>query len=156
MVSDAEEYKEILTTCQAQTTDFFMPADVPGILQRLHQVTGVRTDAELARYLEITPQSIISAKRTGRIPRRWFYKVGYEKDIRIEWLETGEEPMYRPLGPTLAALPADVQAHLARWQSLQEHMQALSDTCERLLAEADMDIREWLRDQIHHAKHPQR
>lgn len=40
-------------------------------LQRLMQALGAQTDAELARALGITPQSVSGARKRGEVPPAW-------------------------------------------------------------------------------------
>jgi hypothetical protein len=117
------------------------------MFQRLLRIYRVRTKSALAKALGITPQAIWAAEHRHEIPQKWIRRAVMDTDVRPEWLETGEEPIYRPGQPTLQSLPPAARDLLARWEHLSPSQQAVLQQCAHLLPAAEADIRHDL-DQI--------
>lgn len=87
-------------------------------LRRIRQITGARTQAELADFLGIQQASVSDARRRGKIPRSWLLALERLLSVRPEWIETGAGPY------CLSTLPETTEA-----AALLRHLPA------RLLAE---------------------
>jgi hypothetical protein len=118
-----------------------MSTEFQQIFQRLLRIYRVRTKSALAKALGITPQAIWSAEHRHEIPQPWIRRAAMDTDARPEWLETGEEPIYRLGQPTLQSLPPAARELLARWEHLSPSQQALLQQCASLLPAAEADIR---------------
>lgn len=73
-----------------------MPADVTasgGTLQRLMRALDAATDAELARALGITPQSVSGARKRGEVPPAWIQACAAQTGVNAHWLFFGRGPM---------------------------------------------------------------
>ena len=64
---------------------------------RVLEVSGCRTQVELADMLGIKQSSISDAKKRNAVPAEWLIKLLRLKGINPEWVLTGESPKY--LGP---------------------------------------------------------
>lgn len=64
-------------------------------LQRLIKASGGSDQGQLANFLGISRQAINSAAAKNRIPPAWFVAVGEKTKVSIDWLVTGEGPMFR-------------------------------------------------------------
>lgn len=58
--------------------------------KRVFDASGAKSDADLARILEIQPPSIVGAKKRESIPKAWFEKISAMFGISIDWLMHGE------------------------------------------------------------------
>ena len=65
-------------------------------LQRLMQALGAQTDAELARALGITPQSVSGARKRGEVPPAWVQTCAASTGVNAHWLFFGRGPMRLP------------------------------------------------------------
>jgi hypothetical protein len=75
-------------------------------------VTGVKTQAQFAKLLKIKPQSVeFGVQRPEGIPHTWVVAVAEKTRCRIEWLESGEEPICA-LADEMARLVYDMQEFL--------------------------------------------
>lgn len=63
--------------------------DCEGCLERMKASTGVNSNMDLARILNIQSQSIASAKRRGQIPPGWVYEIALKYNISTDWLFFG-------------------------------------------------------------------
>lgn len=73
-----------------------IPADVTdsgGTLQRLMRALDASTDAELARALGITPQSVSGARKRGDVPPAWIQACAAQTGVNAHWLFFGRGPM---------------------------------------------------------------
>ena len=61
-----------------------------GQMERIHLVTGTRTQLELANFLGIRRSSIVDAKKRGRIPSDWLVTIMRIKGVHPEWILTGD------------------------------------------------------------------
>jgi len=67
-------------------------------IQRIHEVTGKKTQADLADFLGIGQSSVSDAKRRGKIPADWLVTIIRTRDVHPEWILTG-------LGPCFIRIP---------------------------------------------------
>lgn len=58
--------------------------------ERIRQVLGVRTQAEVAAHLGIRQSSISDAKRRNVLPDAWKIKLLRRHGVNPLWVETGE------------------------------------------------------------------
>ena len=65
-------------------------------LGRLMQALEATNDAELARSLNITPQSISGARKRGEIPPAWVLTCAAQTGANADWLFFGRGPMRLP------------------------------------------------------------
>lgn len=68
--------------------------DVEAAMTRIHEVTGTRTQVELAAWLDIRQSSISDAKRRKSIPDSWLLELAESAGIAPGWIRTGEGPRY--------------------------------------------------------------
>ncbi|MGE4291267.1 MAG: helix-turn-helix domain-containing protein [Desulfovibrio sp.] len=57
--------------------------------ERIFEACGVRRDAELARLLNIRPQSIAAARKRKQIPFGWIETITDTFDVSADWLLFG-------------------------------------------------------------------
>lgn len=60
-------------------------------IERIMIATKSYSDTDLARALEITPQSVTAAKRKGKIPPFWYEFISNKFKISADWLLYGGE-----------------------------------------------------------------
>ena len=65
-------------------------------LQRLMLSLNATSDAELARALGITPQSVSGARKRGEVPPAWIQECAAETNVNAHWLFFGSGPMRLP------------------------------------------------------------
>lgn len=58
------------------------------------KVTDWTTYVQLADFLHIKSGSVSGAKKRGNIPIDWLYKISSHYKCSMDWLLTGEGPMY--------------------------------------------------------------
>lgn len=68
----------------------------PDVLSRLMRALDARSDAELARALGISPQSVSGARRRGEVPPAWVQSCAERTGCNAHWLFFGQGPMYLP------------------------------------------------------------
>jgi archaellum component FlaC len=61
------------------------------ILDRLKEHVEPKTDAALARALNVEPQNIVNWRNRGTIPAEKIYKFAVDKQLSFHWLFTGQE-----------------------------------------------------------------
>lgn len=61
-------------------------------LGRIKEVTGARTQVQLAEVLEVRQSSISDAKRRASIPAEWLLKLQRSHQVFADWFLTGEGP----------------------------------------------------------------
>ena len=83
-------------------------------LRRIFIACGVQKDSELARILDIKPQSITAARKRQQIPSGWIELVAEKNHILADWLFFGTGPMRRGEAETEAptSVPAPAEALL--------------------------------------------
>lgn len=62
-------------------------------MERIKEVTGARTQVQLAEVLEVRQSSISDAKRRASIPSDWLLKLQRSHKVFADWFLTGEGPM---------------------------------------------------------------
>jgi len=103
--------------------------------KRLSEVSGVRTQQEMARLLGVNRSAITQAKTRGVVPETWLYKLARDFGYSLEWLEkgTGEqwsrpqasnEPEFKKVPKVRARLSAgggsfDVSAEVEEYYSFR-------------------------------------
>ena len=89
-------------------------ADFKDTLQRLMQALEVVSDAELARSLGITPQSVSGARKRGEVPPAWIQTCAAQTGVNAHWLFFGSGPMRLPEAADgeLPSIQADCEADL--------------------------------------------
>ena len=65
-------------------------------LSRLMKALEARSDAELARALGISPQSVSGARRRGEVPPAWVQLCAEKTGCNAHWLFFGQGPMFLP------------------------------------------------------------
>ncbi|WP_353735501.1 S24 family peptidase [Desulfovibrio sp.] len=75
--------------------------------QRLMVAAGAKTDADLARILNIQPPSISGAKKRGSIPKAWLETISEMFGVSVDWLVFGRG-IKRPETPSPVAEKVDV------------------------------------------------
>ena len=68
------------------------------ILSRLKEVLSARSDADVARGLEISTAALSAFKKQGKFPYERLVKFCLTRDISIDWLFKGEQTA--PPAPT--------------------------------------------------------
>ena len=63
-------------------------------LKRVFEVSGCRTQLELATMFDIRQSSISDAKRRGSVPSEWLVKLQRLKGVNPDWILTGKGPKY--------------------------------------------------------------
>ena len=66
------------------------------VLSRLMRALDARSDAELARALGISPQSVSGARRRGEVPPAWVQSCAERTGCNAHWLFFGQGPMHLP------------------------------------------------------------
>lgn len=61
-------------------------------MERIKDVTGARTQVQLAEALDIRQSSISDAKRRASIPAEWLLKIQRSHNVFADWLLTGDGP----------------------------------------------------------------
>lgn len=95
---------------------------------RVLQVTGCRTQVELADVLEIRQSSISDAKRRKTIPSEWLIKLFDKKRINPEWLRMG-------IGGKFVQVSCEDEARAATIINVIKHRPAPDCTTDELFAE---------------------
>lgn len=69
------------------------------IIERMVNAIGGRTQADLAKVLEVSAASISAARKKGKIPPEWIVKLAISKNISPAWVKNGHGPqkMISPL-----------------------------------------------------------
>lgn len=62
----------------------------PQTLARLMRALKADTDADLARALGITPQSVSGARKRGEVPPAWIQACAAQTDVNAHWLFFGQ------------------------------------------------------------------
>ena len=110
-------------------------------MRRIQEVTGKKTQADLADFLGIRQSSVSDAKRRGRIPADWLVTIIRTKDVHPEWVLTGLGPCYiRTPTPGVYETGDVVQERVSEEAALRSlSSKALADELVRrvLLAQAD-------------------
>jgi hypothetical protein len=65
------------------------------VIGRLYKAAKAQSDSELARALQITPQSVAGARKRQEIPPAWIQSLAVSQSISADWLLFGEGSMER-------------------------------------------------------------
>lgn len=76
-------------------------------MARLVAATNAKSDSELARILDIQPQSVAAARKRQQIPGGWIELVAEKLNISSNWLLFGEGSTLREVGSTPASVSRD-------------------------------------------------
>ena len=68
--------------------------DFENALKRFFEITGCRTQLELAEFLQVRQSSISDAKRRKNIPAEWLVKLFYKKQVSPLWILNGTGAKY--------------------------------------------------------------
>ena len=64
------------------------------IYERLLEASGSKNDSELARVLNISPQSVNGARKRGEVPPAWVQSYAEMSGVSSDWLFFGRGPKY--------------------------------------------------------------
>lgn len=82
------------------------------IYDRVREVTGARTQIDLARVLDIRQSSISDAKRRDSVPADWYMKLFDKFGINPDWLKKGVGPRFLRPNPD-DYIPAEASGGLS-------------------------------------------
>ncbi len=104
-------------------------------LQRVYQVTGTRTHAELAGWLGVRQTFVADAERRGKIPADWLLILMRLVNADPEWLLTGrgERLFEMPAGAHEGVNSAPEEADAARER--EKTLKTVRSLPSRMLAE---------------------
>lgn len=69
-----------------------------GVVDRMKGIAGIQSDAELARYLEVSPQALNNFKRRGDFPPSLLLKFHDKSNASLDWVAYGsKEEDYVPV-----------------------------------------------------------
>ena len=71
-------------------------ATFEGVVKRIANVIGSKSQKDLANALEISEQAVSKGLKRDKIPSTWVYKIAGKYGVTPEWLLFGREPMSRP------------------------------------------------------------
>lgn len=80
---------------------------VKTVLSRMKEVYGVERDAELARALDISPQTLSSWRQRSAIPYALCVECAKSRGASLDWLLYGEGRMMRDTGYEIAPTEGD-------------------------------------------------
>jgi len=72
-----------------------MSLNYSSAVERMRAAIGTKTDSELARELDITPQALSNFKKKGEIPTDLVIKFADKYKLSVDWFITGEGPKER-------------------------------------------------------------
>ncbi|WP_291302816.1 S24 family peptidase [Desulfovibrio sp. MES5] len=98
--------------------------DFEAQFRRVLEAAGVKTDADLARILDIQPPSIAGAKKRGSIPKAWLEKISAMFGVSIDWLVHGDHRFETRLGKLKLGQPLE---RLPVEKKAANHVPVLSD-----------------------------
>ncbi|MFU2209537.1 helix-turn-helix domain-containing protein [Solidesulfovibrio sp. C21] len=101
-------------------------------LKRIFVACGVEKDSELARILDIKPQSITAARKRQQIPSGWIENIAENNHILADWLFFGTGPMRRGEAAKEAPAPQASDAFLTAPQEEFRMSDMLTKTAEVL------------------------
>lgn len=70
-----------------------MVLDADSIIDRMKSAAGMKSDSELARCLDITPQAIYKFRKQGKLPADLFVSYAFDAGLSLDWLATGNGTM---------------------------------------------------------------
>lgn len=62
------------------------------VVDRIYNVTGTKTQTELAEFLGVRQSSISDAKKRRSVPAEWLLRIFRVKGVHPEWIVTGKRP----------------------------------------------------------------
>ena len=69
---------------------FVNASEFDAIIERVFEATGIDSQTELARVLEIHRSAVTQARKKGAIPERWLLQLYRKFGLSPDWLESGE------------------------------------------------------------------
>jgi len=87
------------------------------LLKRILNVTGISSQAELAKELGINRSGITHARNKNNIPEKWIVKLYRRFKFNPEWIETGVGPVFLNTKPTHAIAYKQIPKVAARLSS---------------------------------------
>lgn len=118
---------------------------VDTVLARMKSIYGVRKDAELARALDISPQTLSSWRQRSAIPYALCVECAKAQGASLDWLLYGEGPMMR------AAERSAVES-----TNQDTHSEGLEDIKTKILKTLEGLTQEDLEDILNEAAHRRR
>jgi hypothetical protein len=98
-------------------------------MARIAEVTGARTQVQLAEVLEVRQSSISDAKRRASIPSDWLLKLQRKYGVFADWLRTGDGP--REVEGAASSRTVELEREL---HTVMREMEQLSDNIRNALA----------------------
>ena len=110
------------------------------IYERLLKSSGAQNDSELARVLNISPQSVNGARKRGEVPPSWVQFYAETSGVSSDWLFFGRGPMRlsdRPIDYQVAVMQPEtaVSEPCARCAKLEDKLDTLEEERRDLTAE---------------------
>jgi len=107
---------------------------VRSVLNRLHQVFGVRNDSQLCSALNVNRSTVGSWISRESVPYAICVEIASDKKVSLDWLLTGEGPMLRDQSahaPSTGGEPVN-----PREQAILELYRALDEDAQREIQSA--------------------
>lgn len=105
------------------------------MLDRLQLVFGVKDDSALCLAMGTKRSTVGNWRNRGTIPYSECVKVAQEKNLSLDWLLTGEGPMFR--GESAAPVPAPSSpAHNPREEAILALFRSLTEAEQREIQDA--------------------
>lgn len=129
--------------------------DVPGVIRRMKEATGSRTDEELGKYLQKSRQTVGNWRARDSIPWADMFEVARRTGASLDYLALGEGPAlrapvaaeveqsYGALDPALKALVEDLRrdpGFVKTLRSVRAGRQGVDEAVGRLAALSDRDL----------------
>lgn len=108
--------------------------DVRSVLDRLHQIFGVKNDSQLCSALGVNRSTVGSWISRESVPYAICVDIAAERGISLDWLLTGEGPMQR--GQSAQATAASSEPANPREQAILELYRALDEDAQREIQSA--------------------
>ena len=113
------------------------------IYDRLLKSSGTKNDSELARVLNISPQSVNGARKRGEVPPAWIQFYAETSGVSSDWLFFGRGPMRSgdtPIGDHEAvkqpeAAVSEPCARCAKLEKVEEQRDSLMEENRKLWKE---------------------
>ena len=70
------------------------------VIERLKDLLSLGSDKELSEILKMTPAAFNNRKRSGSLPYKQIIDVGNKQNVNLNWLLTGEGPVYKDQIPS--------------------------------------------------------